>query len=157
MFNLITKERKNLSNNEINRICKLKNKFWKFGINSQLKWFKQNVNINDLNNMIYFYDELVAYTSIRFNDKIQIKNSKKKTLLIDSVIIKNSFRRSGLSNILMEYNSYIIKKYNYCALLICDKKLYNFYKKFSWEKTAKKKYNINQSIKTNFLILKFKG
>ena len=44
------------------------------------KWFKQNVNINDLNNMIYFYDELVAYTSIRFNDKIQIKNSKKKTL-----------------------------------------------------------------------------
>ena len=44
MLEPVSKNTKQLSNKEIKDICFLKNEKWKFGIKSQLNWFKKNVN-----------------------------------------------------------------------------------------------------------------
>ena len=37
-----------LTNNEIKKICFLKDKQWKFGIKSQIKWFECNIKRYDI-------------------------------------------------------------------------------------------------------------
>ena len=39
-YTLLSKKTFQLSNKEINKICRLKDTNWKFGIKSQLRWFK---------------------------------------------------------------------------------------------------------------------
>ena len=45
---LIKKKKKFLTNLLINKICKLKNSYWAFGLKSNRAWFKKNVN-NSIN------------------------------------------------------------------------------------------------------------
>ena len=54
-----------LTNNEIKQICLLKDKQWKFGIKSQLKWFKNNIKKFDLHNLFYIKSKLAGYTLLR--------------------------------------------------------------------------------------------
>ena len=42
-----------LTKNEIKQICLLKDKQWKFGIKSQLKYFKNNIKKFDLANIFH--------------------------------------------------------------------------------------------------------
>ena len=65
-----------LTNNEIKQICSLKNKQWKFGIKSQLKWFKNNIKKFDLHNLFYIKSKLVGYTLLR-KRTCKIENLKK--------------------------------------------------------------------------------
>ena len=54
-----------LTNNEIKQICLLKDKQWKFGIKSQLKWFKNNIKKYDFHNLMYIESKLSGYTLLR--------------------------------------------------------------------------------------------
>ena len=65
-----------LTNNEIKKICLLKDKQWKFGINSQLKWFKNNIKKFDLHSLFYIKSKLVGYTLLRKRTS-KIENLKK--------------------------------------------------------------------------------
>ena len=37
-----------LSKKNILKICKLKNENWRYGVNSNLNWFKKNIKKNDI-------------------------------------------------------------------------------------------------------------
>jgi hypothetical protein len=65
-----------LTNHEIKQICLLKDKQWKFGIKSQLKWFKNNIKKFDLHNLFYIKSKLVGYTLLR-KRTCKIENFKK--------------------------------------------------------------------------------
>mgnify|MGYP007000295331 len=54
-----------LTKKEIREICLLKDKQWKFGIKSQLIWFKNNVKNYDIHNMFYIKSKHVGYTLLR--------------------------------------------------------------------------------------------
>ena len=56
---------KKLTNKEIKQICLLKDKQWKHGINSQLKYFKNNIKKFDLHNLFYIKFKLIGYTLLR--------------------------------------------------------------------------------------------
>ena len=52
-----------LTNKEINEICSLKDKQWKFGIKSQFKWFKDNIKeyaptISEATGIDYLYKKI---------------------------------------------------------------------------------------------------
>ena len=68
-----------LTNKEIKEICLLKDKQWKFGIKSQLKWFKNNIKKYDLHNLFYIKSKLVGYTLLR-KRTYEIKDLTKKGL-----------------------------------------------------------------------------
>ena len=132
-----------LTNKEIKEICLLKDKQWKFGIKSQLKWFKNNIKKYDLHNLFYIKSKLVGYTLLK-KRTCEIKNLSKKTkyLLFDTLVIDKKYRGIKLSNLLMNFNNTIIKQSNYFSFLICNNELVNFYKKNGWKKLNNKFINI---------------
>ena len=140
LFSVSTYE---LKNNQIKEICVLKNQQWKFGIKSQIKWFKKNIKKNDIHNLFYLKSKLIGYTVLRKGTyKIKKKNSKKTYLYFDTLIIDKKYRKKKLSNILMSFNNTIIKQTGLFSFLICKKKLINFYKKNNWIKLNRKNVKI---------------
>ena len=43
-----------LKKDQISQIIKLKNTYWDYGKNSQIKWFNKNAYPNDLHNLVFY-------------------------------------------------------------------------------------------------------
>jgi len=132
-----------LSINEIKQICSLKNQYWKFGINSHLGWFENNVKKFDLHNLFYIKSKLVGYTLLR-KRTYRIKNLKNNNhyLYFDTLIIDKKFRGMKLSYLLMSFNNTIIKLSGFFSFLICSNKSIDFYKKHNWVKLNNKSFSV---------------
>jgi hypothetical protein len=133
MINLFSKLTKDLSRNEINEIINLKDEHWSYGGKNQKKYFKKNLNNNDIHNLLYFKKKLIGYTALRHSNYKNIKNKTIKYLHFDTIVIKKRFRKKHYSVLLMFYNNFIIKKNNKISILFCNSNLINFYKKFNWK------------------------
>jgi hypothetical protein len=130
-----------LINKEIEEICLLKDKQWKFGLKSQLKWFKNNIKKNDLHSLFYIKSKLVGYTLLgKRTCKIENLNKKTQYLLLDTLVIDKKYRNAKLSNILMNFNNTIIKQSGISSFLICKDKLISFYMKYDWKKLNKRSF-----------------
>ena len=143
-----------LTNNEIKQICLLKNKQWKFGIKSQLKYFKNNIKKFDLHSLFYIKSKLVGYTLLR-KRTCKIKNLKTNIhyLLFDNLVIDKKYRDMKLSNLLMIFNNTIIKLSGFSSFLICSDELVSFYKKNNWTKLNNKDFNvIDHSFSSNGMV-----
>lgn len=142
-----------LRKEQIKTICFLKNQFWNFGIKSQLNWFKKNIKKNDKHNLLYVDKKLAGYTCLRIRTCF-IKNKKKtKYILFDTLIIDKEYRGKKLSKILMKFNNKVIKKNGYFSILVCKKKLLNFYKKNKWKILNKKQVKfIDYTLNSNCMI-----
>ena len=142
-FCLKSIESSKLTNNEIKQICLLKDKQWKFGIKSQLKWFKNNIKKFDLHNLLYIKSKLVGYTLLR-KRTCKIENLKKNLhyLLFDSLIIDKKYRGMKLSDLLMSFNNKIIQLSGFSSFLICNNELVGFYKKNNWTKLKNKDFRV---------------
>lgn len=135
---IITKKLKRL---DIKKVCILKDTQWKFGLKSQLEWFKKNIKVNDVHILLKRYNNLIGYTLLRkrtFKIKSNLQKSLKfrerererKYWLFDTHIVKKNYRGVGYNRILMKASEKVIK--NYLGLLICSSNLINYYKKFKW-------------------------
>lgn len=134
---------KKLSKQEIKKICSLKNKVWRFGIKSQLKWFKDNVKKNDYHNLFYVKSKLIGYTLLRKRTcLIGNLNKKVKYILFDTMVIDKNYRKKKLSNLLMSFNNKVIKKLGLFSFLVCKDELVNFYLKNKWKILDKEKFFI---------------
>ena len=134
---------KKLSKKEIKKICSLKNKQWRFGIKSQIKWFEDNVKKNDYHNLLYVKSKLIGYTLLRKRTYL-IGNLNKKNgyILFDAMVIDKSYRKKKLSSLLMNFNNKVIKKLGLFSFLICKDELVDFYFKNKWKILHKKKFFI---------------
>jgi predicted GNAT family N-acyltransferase len=130
-----------LKKNEVMQICKLKNSFWKFGLRSNLDWFRNKIKSNDIHNLIFSNFKLIGYTVLRVNSLFKNKN-KIKYFYFDSLIIDKKYRSNKFSSILMHLNNQIILKNKKISFLICQKQMVKFYKKFSWKLLNKKYFTI---------------
>ena len=137
MLKLESTKTKKLSQKLVREICNLKNSQWKFGIKSQLEYFKKNVKLEDIHNCLYFNNKLIGYTLLRKRTLI-FKNKKTNYLLFDTMIIKNNMKRKKLSSLMMLFNNNIILNQKKTSFLICKNELVNFYKKFFWIKLKNK-------------------
>ena len=159
-YNLCSIISSKLKNSQIKSICLLKDKQWKFGIKSQMKWYRENVNKNDIHNLLYIKSKLVGYTLLR-KRTYEIKKSNKeayylvleqkfkrgedkktKYLLFDTLVIDKKYRGKNLSRLLMNFNNIIIKESGLFSFLICEDKLVNYYIKNKWKKLNKKVFKI---------------
>ena len=127
MIILKSLEKKNLKKNDILNICKLKNSYWKYGIKSNLLWFKKNVKNNDLNIILKFNSSLIGYTLLRKRTYFS-KNKRKKFFYLDTIIISNKFKGKNFGKTLISFNNFIIERFNLLGFLLCEKKnrLYYF-------------------------------
>lgn len=153
MIELISKPKKNISPKELKEICLLKNEKWKYGINSQLRWFKQNINKNDICNLLKIKGKIIGLTILR-RRSFKIKLKKSKYFLFDTLIISKKFRKKKLSSILMTLNNFVILENNLLSLLICDNRLIKFYEKFGWSRLSNKFFEIKDyDLRTNVLTI----
>ena len=145
-----------LTNNEIKQICLLKDEQWKFGIKSQLKWFKNNIKKFDLHNLFYVKSKLVGYTLLK-KRTFKIQSLKKNIyylyLLFDTLIIDKKYRGMKLSDLLMSFNNTIIKQSGVPSFLICSNELVGFYKKNNWTKLNNKVFSVvDHSFSSNGMV-----
>ena len=147
-----------LEDNKIKSICLLKDKQWKFGIKSQIEWYRKNIKKNDIHNLFYIKSKLVGYTLLRRRTcEIRSLNKRTNYLLFDTLIIDKKYRDKNLSNSLMSFNNTIIKQSGYFSFLICNKELVSFYKKHNWIKFNNKNINVvDHSFSTNGMIFNAK-
>jgi hypothetical protein len=140
-YSIHSKKTFQLKKNEIMQICKLKNSFWKFGLRSNLHWFRNNIKRNDLHNLIFVNFKLIGYTVLRINSLFKNKN-KIKYFYFDTLIIDKKYRSNKLSSILMHFNNQVILNNKKISFLICKKKMIKFYEKFCWKLLNKKYFEI---------------
>tara|TARA_B100001964_G_scaffold234181_1_gene292439 strand:+ start:331 stop:840 length:510 start_codon:yes stop_codon:yes gene_type:complete len=132
-----------LKDNQIKSICLLKDEQWKFGIKSQVKWYRKNIKKNDIHNLFYIKSKLVGYTLLRKRTcEIRSLNKRTNYLLFDTLIIDKKYRGKNLSNLLMSFNNTIINQSGYFSFLICKKELVSFYKKNKWIKLNDKNIKV---------------
>ena len=158
-YNLCSIISSKLKNSQIKSICLLKDKQWKFGIKSQMKWYRENVNKNDIHNLFYIKSKLVGYTLLRKRTcETRSLNKKTNYLLFDTLIIDKKYRDKKLSDLLMSFNNSIITQSSYFSFLICKRKLISFYKKNKWIKLNNKNIKIiDHLFSTNGMIFNMKN
>lgn len=134
---LIIKKTNFLTSSELKEILYLKNTFWKYGLNSQFKWFKKYVKSNDYNFLLFLKNKMIGYTLLR-KRKYKIKKKEKNFFLLDTIIIEKKYRYSQYgSKLIKSINNFIYKK-KIISILFCKKKIVNFYTKNNWYIIPKK-------------------
>ncbi len=151
MIKLISLKTNEIKKKQLNDILLLKDQHWKFGIKSQLNNYKKNFHKSDINNCIYFNDELIGYTALKLRS---FSNNNNKYLLFDTLIIKKKYRNRYYSLILMNFNNFIIKNNNKSSFLICNKEMVKFYKNHDW-KNLNKNQVILSDFKTNKIVMSY--
>ena len=126
-----------LKKNEIDKIFKFKNTNWKYSIRSQLKWFHQNIQNEDVHNLVYINKELIGYNLLR-KRIFYVKNFFSPYFYFDTIIILKKFRGLKIGHQLCNFSGKIIKKKKLHSMLICKKNLVSFYSKYKWKKKLKK-------------------
>jgi len=152
-YKLISLNTLKLNKKEITQINKLKDTQWRFGLKSQLEWFKKNIRKDDIHNLLYIKSKLIGYTLLRRRCYNTNNQFKKKYILFDTLIIHKNYRKKKLSDLMMFFNNTIIKETGLFSFLICKNDLINFYKKNNWIKLDKKKIKIlDHQFSTNGMI-----
>ena len=128
---ILSKQKKDISIQDLKLICNLKDQKWNHGIKSQINWFKKNVKSKDIHNLLFIKKVLVGYVLLRERSCIKNENIK-KYLLFDTLIIKEEYQNKGYARIMMNFTNEIIRKKKMASFLICEKEMIKFYQRFNW-------------------------
>lgn len=134
----LKKNNKLLSTNHLRKILKLKNKFWNFGLESQMNWYLKNVKKDDLHIMGFLKNKkkLCSYTLLRKRNLIY-RNKKKNFFYLDTFISEK--QNNNIFNLMKFIKKCIGKK---ICILICEKKFEKLYYFFNFKKLNKKRFNL---------------
>ncbi len=138
---LKSKLTKKLKKEDIESICKLKNTHWRYGIKSQINWFHKNMKDRDIHNLAYLNGKLVGYVSLRKRNFI-LNNKKKRYLYFDTLIVLKKYRNFEIGHKLLKLTVKVIKKSKLHSMLICKKKVVQFYEKYKWKKMIQNRIKI---------------
>lgn len=111
-------------------IANFKNETWIYSIESQVRYLRDNCNLDDLHLILLLNNEIVSYLCIH-NVNIVIDGVISTVLGIGSVCTSPKNRGNGYSRMLLEYSDNLILRGN-PSVLLCQDGLIDFYKKFNW-------------------------
>tara|TARA_B110000503_G_scaffold136292_1_gene218368 strand:+ start:210 stop:719 length:510 start_codon:yes stop_codon:yes gene_type:complete len=134
---------KNIKNNQILGISKLKDSFWPYGIKNQKKFLRSNTNINDLHILAYKNKNIVGYVNLKI--KLFIKNDnikKNKFFLFDGFIVDKLFRKVNIGRNIVRICKKKSKSEKIPIFLLCKRSVMPFYKKLNFKIIPKKKYHL---------------
>jgi hypothetical protein len=79
---------KKLKKKQVLDIVKLKDQHWKFGLKSQLLFFKKNFKSYDIHNLFYLSKILIGYTALKKRTFYKEKKKKIICYLIPWLLLK---------------------------------------------------------------------
>jgi predicted GNAT family N-acyltransferase len=147
-FKIISKKNSQLKFSDKIKISSLKDEVWRYGVKSQLTWIEKNIKPQDFHILMTLDKELIGYTLLRTR-RFEKNKIIKKYFLLDTIIIKNNYKKKKLSIKLMNFNNRFIRSKKILAFLVCDSNLVKFYKKFNWIKLKKNEFKFNNKKKNN--------
>ena len=110
-----------LTEDIINLICECKDTFWKYGLESQLNWFSKYINSNDKHIVMFNFDKIIGYGSIRNVDNY---------FILDSILVKEKYRNNGFGKKIVTMLMDGIEDEIY---LLCERKNILFYEKVGFK------------------------
>ncbi len=155
MIKLVSLRTRQLDNVLKRKIFILKKEKWNYSLNKQNLWFSKNIHLNDIHNCLFINKNLIGYTLLRRRTFVT-KKLKMKYFYFDTLIIKQSHRKKGISRFLMELNSYQIKKYKTTSILVCNTGMQNYYRKFGWQTGINKEIKfLDYDLKKKMVFMKY--
>ena len=121
-----------MKSDEIQKIISVKQQYWDYSFESQMKWINDNLFDDDYH--LWFElntGEIIAYLNI-VNLDVRVDESNKRLLGIGNVCVDKNVLGNGLGKLLMQTANYYIKNTNEVAILLCKKHLLGFYQKAGW-------------------------
>ena len=129
MRELILIEHKNVTDFQLDIICKIKEKAWRYPIDEQKNWIRKNISKNDIHVLLLVDGNYVAYLNM-IRISFFINDFEFNGIGIGNVCsgIEKKGYGSGLIN---EVNSYLINN-NHIGVLFCKEDLLTFYESNQW-------------------------
>lgn len=138
------KKTSELTVEEIQKINRLKQQYWKYKEQEHIKWFKENIKPDDLHLLIQRDIFLIAYLNIVQVD-VNVNQNIYKMLGVGNVCVEKE--HSGMGAIMMASANAFVKEMNSCGILLCRNKLVQFYEKSNW-----KKYDVMEVVVMNHTV-----
>lgn len=115
----------------LTNICLLKDKNWSYGLENQLNWIQNNIEIEDIHALGYNdTDDLTAYTNLVHREIVINDIFEINVLGIGNVCVSD--KGLGVGTILMHEINYFLLKTKSIGILLCKNKLVNFYINNNW-------------------------
>ena len=114
----------------LTNICLLKDKNWFYGLENQLDWIQNNIEVEDIHVLGYINDKLDAYANL-VRRKILINDDFEMTILgIGNVCVAD--KGLGMGKFLMEEINNFLLRTKFAGILLCKNRYVNFYINNNW-------------------------
>ncbi|AVC43802.1 hypothetical protein B4919_02905 [Francisella tularensis subsp. novicida] len=129
MLNVQAIKHVDITEEQLLKICKIKEAFGNYTIESQLSWIERNMKAEDIHFLIHNDNKLIAYSNL-VKEMIIIDNNNLSILGVGNVCVDEKGKDKG-KLLILEINKYIMAN-NRIGLLFCKKSLIKFYEKYDW-------------------------
>lgn len=122
-----------LTSSDVENICKLKSEHWKYDIESQKEWLRENFSENDIHLVLYKEERLIGYLSLKL---FKMKDSLDKDILalgVGSVCVTQSEKGKNFGLLLMYLVNFYLDSEHLTGVLLCKQELVPFYQKSGWK------------------------
>ena len=127
---------RDLSKEECLRIASLKDQHWQHGVESQIQWMKDNIEMDDIHLMGEELEagiiSLKAYMAL-INLTVQIDDQFVDCFGVGNVCVNKDSQHMGLGRTLLKEAEQYIKSHHKLGILLCKDALIPFYENNGWE------------------------
>ncbi len=122
----------NITRGDVRAICNLKMQSWPHSISSQLKWWDDNTDLDDVFVILAREGTILAFLRLRTRSLVT-NDVWLDALCVTEVCVHEQYRRQGLGTQLMDAaSSYIKNTYTGVAYLLCSDTQESFYSSCGW-------------------------
>jgi len=127
-------EHKNISENELEKICTLKKQHWDYSIQEQIQWIHNNLTINDVHLLLRNTEGILfGYLNlIKLSVILDVKSTD--MIGIGNVCVDKNYQNNQYGFFLMKTSEYYLRKNMINGILLCKKKLIPFYDTIRWNR-----------------------
>ncbi|MBJ9722867.1 hypothetical protein I5515_13775 [Acinetobacter calcoaceticus] len=131
---------KEITENELNEVVRIKSAQWHYSYDEQLQWIKKNIKDLDIHVLLSLDGRNVAYLNLIDID-LFVEEIAVKGFGIGNVCAIEKGKGFGFE-LMKEVNETIIRL-NKVGLLFCKEPLLKFYRSLGWKDLASEEYKIN--------------
>ena len=117
----------------INKISKLKNQEWKYGVKANIRWFQEKIEEDDIHFILFNQNKIIAYNCMRKKIFLTKKKIKNTLYIFDSLVVCKKYRNKGLGKFISIASLFFLNKFKLKSFLLCKKKNLQFYKSIGWK------------------------
>lgn len=150
MSKLVLISHKNLIEEQLDQILRIKSVSWPYTYEQQLEWMKHNIKDSDIHVLLYNdKDILIAYLNL-IDIKLYIDNQKVQALGIGNVCALERGKSWG-KDLILRTNE-ILKSKKMMGILFCKDELLKFYLENDWLLISPENLKIKKEKEVNTLI-----